>query len=37
MKHIKKNKICIITGCTSGLGKEILKNFLSLDLTIYGI
>ena len=37
MKQTKKNKICIITGCTSGLGKEILKSFLSLDLKIYGI
>ena len=33
----KKQEICIITGCTSGLGYEILKGFLKKNYKIYGI
>ena len=32
-----KKEICIITGCTSGLGYEILRGFLKKNYKIYGI
>jgi NADP-dependent 3-hydroxy acid dehydrogenase YdfG len=32
-----KKKVCILTGCTSGLGLNILYRLLSIDLFIYGI
>ena len=32
---IEKNKIVVITGASKGIGKEILKKFLSVNSKIY--
>ena len=35
--NLSKKKICILTGCTSGLGLSILYRLLNLNIFIYGI